>query len=101
GGAIGHRAGELPGNNLYCYARLALGAGLADADDRYEPRAPCRQSLRLHIRVGLAAGMTALGMTDDHVAATGIAQHLGADAAGEGARGRGVAILAAERDTAA
>src|SRR5437588_187090 len=40
-------------------------------------------------------------MADDRMAAAGVLQHLGADAAGEGAFGRGVAILAAERDTAA
>ncbi len=35
------------------------------------------------------------------MAAAGVLQHLGADAAGEGALGLGVAILPAERDTAA
>ena len=80
---------------------LALGPGLADADDRDKPGAPRRPRLRLHLRVGLAAGMPALGMPDNRVAASGVLQHLGADAAGERARRLRMAILAAERDAAA
>src|SRR5262249_47349275 len=72
-----------------------------DADNRDEPGAPCRQRLRPDIRIGLAAGVAALGMADDRVAAAGILQHLGADTAGKRPLRLAVAILGAERDRAA
>jgi hypothetical protein len=65
---------------------------------------PARQAasvLCADIGIGLATGMTALGMTDDRMAATGILQHLGADAAGEGAFRLGMAVLSTQRDIAA
>src|SRR5580704_14498500 len=101
GGPVRQRAGELRGNDGQRAASLALEAGLANTDDRNEPGAPAGYGLDVDLGIGFAAGMAALRMADDYMAAAGVLQHLGADAAGEGALGLGVAILAAEHDAAA
>src|SRR6202035_1759879 len=99
-GAVGQRPGQLAGDERRGAARLALGAGLADADDRDAPGAPGRQCLGPDIGVGFAAGVAALGMADDGMATAGIPEHLGADIAGESSLGLGMAILASEPDAA-
>src|SRR5204863_7806240 len=99
--AIGQRAGELSRDNGGRAARFALGAGLADTNDRDKPGAPSRHRLGTDIGIGLAAGVAAFGMADDRVAATGILQHLGADTAGKGTFWLGMTILPAEPDATA
>ena len=58
-------------------------------------------ALALTSRVALAMVGAALGMADDHGRGAGVLQHLGGDVAGVGAAGRGVAILAADREPGA
>ena len=73
---------------------------LADAKDRNQARSPSAGDLAANDGIGLAMAMAPLGMSDDHMAAAEIRQHLGADVAGIGALWGGVAVLAAEGDAA-
>ena len=82
-------------------AGVALGLGLADADDGEEAGAPGGGGLGGDERVGLAVVGAALGVADDDRHGAGVGEHLGGDVAGVGARGLRVAVLAAEREGAA
>ena len=66
---------------------VALGLGLADADDGEEPGPPGGGGLAGDDRVGLAVVGPALGMADDDRDGAGVGQHLGRDVAGVGAGG--------------
>ncbi len=70
--------------------------GLADADDRLQPRAQGRPGFGGHDLVGLAVAGPPLGVADDHQPGARVGQHLGGDVAGEGSAGFGMAVLAAD-----
>ena len=66
GHAVRQRAVELAAEHVERLAGLALGAGLADADDRDEAGAPGGLRLGAHLGVGFLVQGAALGMADDH-----------------------------------
>ena len=70
-------------------ARLALRLRLAQADQRRHARLDRRAGLGADLLVGLAPGVAALGVADDHEARAGLAEHGRRDLAGMGARGGG------------
>jgi len=98
---VRHGARDLPSDDLERPAGVALGLGLADADDRNESRGVRRFGLRPNHRVGFAVVGTALGMADDDEAAAGVPQHRRRNVAGMGALRLGMAILGAEQHGAA
>ena len=83
------RAPHLPNDHRGLLARLALGVGFADADDRRQAGLQRRLRLRADERVGLAMTGPALGMADDDVARAGVLEHRRGNVAGEGAAGSG------------
>ena len=93
-----HRAGDLARQDVECRAELALGPGLADADDGDDAGAPCGFRLGAHDGVGLAVVGAALGVADDDMRGAGVLQHLGRDVAGVRAALLRVAVLAADLD---
>ena len=101
GGVAGDRAGELRADAAEGLAGVALGLGLADADDGEEAGPPGRGGLARDERVVSPWSAAALGMADDHRDRAGVRQHLGGDVAGMGAGGLRVTVLAAEREAAA
>src|SRR5580698_8183803 len=66
-GLVGDAAAQLPRHDIQRPARVALGLGLAYADDGREPRPPRRTRFRSHVAIGLMMEMAALGMSDDDV----------------------------------
>ena len=83
--AHGQHGVELPGDHLRRAPALALLERLADAQHGHEPLRLRRDELARNQRVGLAVERAALGMADEHVAATDVLQHRCGDFAGEGA----------------
>jgi hypothetical protein len=57
------------------FARVALGALLADADDSSQACSPCRLGFRADQRIGLMMVSAPLRVTQDDRAGTGISQH--------------------------
>src|SRR6185437_9570636 len=82
---------------LFC---VALRRGLADADNGNEAGAQPSRGLGAHRRVAFVMVLPPFGVADDDVGAALVFQHRRADVAGMSALGLGVAVLAAERDTA-
>ena len=91
--AVRQRTRELPAADIQRLAGIALLLGLADADDRDQPRPPGRFRLLPDQRVGLAMVGAPLGMPDDDGAGAGIRQHFRREIAGMGARRLRMAIL--------
>ena len=94
-------SGKLAGDDVEGLAGVALGLGLADADDGKEPGPPDRLGLGANIGIVLAVIGAALRVPDDNGAGAGIGQHLGGDVAGVGAGDLRVAVLGANRDPGA
>ena len=64
---------------------LALGLGLADAEDRQQPRRQRRRHLAGERLVGLAEELPPLGVAEDDRLGAGVEQHRRRDLSGEGA----------------
>jgi hypothetical protein len=78
----------------------ALDLGLADADDGGQSRPPGRCCLRGYHRVSFPMMSPPLRVADVHRRRTRVLQHPGADVPGKRAGGFGVAVLAAEGNSA-
>ena len=92
----GQRTVELAGQNVEGLAGVALSFGFADTYDGDEVCAERGGYFGLDHAVGLAQTVAAFGMTQNNVGGPGVGQHSGADLAGEGAAGLGVAVLATD-----
>jgi len=74
-------------------AAVALGQGLADADDGMQARPQGRLDLGRDAGAGLAQPVAALGVAQDHPTRPGVVQQFGRDAPGEGPGRLGPAVL--------
>jgi len=88
----------LGGENFGFATGIALFEGLADTDDRFETTGEGGVDFFVNQRVGLAENLPAFAVAQDHEADEKLAQHGGADLAGEGARHFEIHILRAEAD---
>ena len=95
------RPSELPNDDSGLLARLALGMGLADANDRNETGLQRRFGLGVDKLVGLFVDRAALGVADDDVSRARVLEHGGRNVAGERPARLRAAILGAERELAA
>ena len=94
----GQTAAELGGENFGFAACIALFEGLADTDDGLETTGEGCVDFFVNQRVGLAENLAAFAVAQNHEADEKLAQHGGADLAGEGARHFEIHILRAEAD---
>jgi hypothetical protein len=93
GDALGHAPGDLIAAHAQRLAVLPLRLGLADADDRQQPRPPRGVRLGRHHRIRLAVMLAAFGMADDDRGGAHVSQHLRADVSRECAGAVLVAVL--------
>src|SRR6185312_199318 len=92
---------ELVAQHQLNFVGLALGLGLAHADDGDQPCGQGRAHLALHGLVGFAEVLPAFGVTDDNVRTPGTRKHRARNLAGEGPLGLPMQVLTGNRDVAA